>query len=231
MRSQGKDNLTDGAQVVGSAQGVVIWAQTEPFPLWFYPLWFLSFVCSHVMPPGHNTEQAECSAPHLTPSLLPRKAGGPRHGSILSLWLCLATRGFSLQALFIAWNICKWQVYPSLLTPWTTLWFIHIFHILDSIHEMRFLVFVLGDTLVLVPALSHVSTALAVCSTGSSSDSADMKGRHKQFPLTAPKMFSLSSCLHRAGVMKTSPLLQRAQTKPVGGIRWCLTWAQVFKPS
>lgn len=33
VRSQGKDNLTDGAQVVGSAQGVVIRAQTEPFPL------------------------------------------------------------------------------------------------------------------------------------------------------------------------------------------------------
>lgn len=33
VRSQGKDNLTDGAQVAGSAQGVVIRAQTEPFPL------------------------------------------------------------------------------------------------------------------------------------------------------------------------------------------------------
>lgn len=77
--------------------------------------------------------------------------------------------------------------------------------------------------LVLVPTLSHVSTALVVCSTGSSSDSTDMKGRQKQFPLTAPKMFSLSSCLHRAEVMKTSPLLQRAQSKPMGGIRWCLT--------
>lgn len=69
------------------------------------------------MPPGHNTEQAERLAPDLTPSLPPGKAGGPRHGAILRLWLCLATRGFSLQALFIALNICKWQVYPSLLTP------------------------------------------------------------------------------------------------------------------
>lgn len=65
--------------------------------------------------------------------------------------------------------------------------------------------------LVWVPTLSHVSTALVVHSTGSSRDSTDMKGRQKQFPLTAPKMSSLSSCLHRAGVMKTSPLLQRAQ--------------------
>lgn len=77
--------------------------------------------------------------------------------------------------------------------------------------------------LVWVPTLSHVSTALVGRSMGSSSDSTDMKGRQKQFPLTAPKILSLSSCLHGAGVMKSSPLPQRAQTRPVGGIRWCLT--------
>lgn len=73
--------------------------------------------------------------------------------------------------------------------------------------------------LVWVPTLSHVSTALVGRSTGSSSDSTDMKGRQKQFPLATPKMFSLSSCLHRARVMKSSPLLQKAQSKPVGGFR------------
>lgn len=30
------------------------------------------------MPPGHNTEQAERSAPDLTPSPLPGKAGRPQ---------------------------------------------------------------------------------------------------------------------------------------------------------
>lgn len=61
--------------------------------------------------------------------------------------------------------------------------------------------------LVSVPALSHVSTALVACSEGSSGDSADIKGKQKQFPLTAQKVSSLSSCFYRAGVMKTSPLL------------------------
>lgn len=73
------------------------------------------------MPPGHNTEQAERWAPDLTPSLPSGKAGGPRHGAILRLWLCLATSSFSLQALFIAFNISNQQVYPALLTPQTTL--------------------------------------------------------------------------------------------------------------
>jgi len=63
------------------------------------------------------------------------------------------------------------------------------------------------DMLVSVPTLSHMSTALAAHSEGSSGDSADMKGRQKQFPLAAQKVFSLSSCLHRTEVMKASPLL------------------------
>lgn len=77
--------------------------------------------------------------------------------------------------------------------------------------------------LVSVPTLSCVSAALVACTRGSSGDSSDIKGRQKQFPLTAQKVFSLSSCLYRAGVMKTSPLLHRAQTKTTGGMRRHLT--------
>lgn len=63
------------------------------------------------------------------------------------------------------------------------------------------------DTPVPVAALRHVSAALAACSEGFPGDGADIKGRQKQFPLTAQKVLNLSSRLHRAGVMRTSPLL------------------------
>lgn len=76
-------------------------------------------------------------------------------------------------------------------------------HSLDVIFGIYFR----KDMLVTIPALSHASAALVACSEGSSGDSADIKGRQKQFPLTARKVFSLSSCLYRARVMKTSPLL------------------------
>lgn len=52
VKSHGKDKLTDGAWVVRSAWGVMMWAQTEPFPLWF-----LSFICSHIRPPGFNSQR------------------------------------------------------------------------------------------------------------------------------------------------------------------------------
>lgn len=76
-------------------------------------------------------------------------------------------------------------------------------HSLDVIFGIYFS----KDTPVSVPALSRVSAALVACSEGFSGDGADIKGRQKQFPLPAQKVFNLSSRLHRAGVMKTSPLL------------------------
>lgn len=49
--------------------------------------------------------------------------------------------------------------------------------------------------MVSVTALSYVSTTLGGSSKGYSGDSTDVKGRQKQFPLTARKVFTLSSCL------------------------------------
>lgn len=120
-------------------------------------------------------------------------------------------KGCSLRALLIARNICKWQVSSSSADPVGNV----TVYPQTSHPQQRSSAVVVGvcfrrHTVGSVPAPSQESqpwqlAARALCHSGSG---AHIKGRQKQFPLTAHKVFSLSSCLYRDGVMKTIPLLQ-----------------------